>query len=154
MPAGQWLLVPFELSSCAAVPAHLPSALPHQAPYFIRSFLPQRLNIMFAVSTEYLPDIDVFPLFCVASGGAVVCWLTCQPGCERAVGVKEAGPSGASTFTRVPASEGLTPSLHGAHPAGRPFAAAPLHTHHSTSLPLPPVQSNTKFQSISAWALV
>lgn len=49
-----------------------------------------------------------FPLFSVAFGGAVVRCLTCQPGCERAVGVKEAAPSGASSFTRVPASEGLT----------------------------------------------
>jgi len=98
--------------------------------------------------------MDVFPLVYIASSGAVVRCLTCQPGCERAVGVEEAAPSGASSFTRIPASEGISPSPHGAHPAGKLFAAAPLQTHHSTSLPLPPVQSSAKFQSISACAPV
>lgn len=90
-------------------------------------------------------DIYIFPVFCVASGGAVGCCLACQPGCERAVGVEEAAASGASSFTRVPASQGLPPSPHGAHPAGKPFTAVLLQTHPSISLPLPPVQSNAKF---------
>lgn len=65
VPAGQSLLVPSRLSSCAAVPVRLPSALPHQVPYFLCSLLPQQLSIMFTVSTEYLPDIYVFsPVFC------------------------------------------------------------------------------------------
>lgn len=100
VPAGESLLVPFGLSSCAAVPVCLSSALPHQVPYFLHSLLPQQLSITFPVSTEYLPDIYVFPVLCNL-------WRCCQPGCESAVGVEEADPSGASSSARVPASEGL-----------------------------------------------
>lgn len=58
--------------------------------------------------------------------------------------MKDTAPSG------LLASEGLIPSSHGAHPAENSFTAAPLQTHRSASLPLPPVPSNAKFQSISA----
>lgn len=114
---------------CCSARSH-PFSLTSPAALISCSLLPCWLSVTFTVSTELFPwYICLCPVSCSLRQ---CCGLLFDLPARLQGGCRGRGGSSLWGFQLQRAE--LSP-----HPAGKPFTAAPLQTHHSTSLPLPPV---------------